>query len=225
MKKKIFTVLILIVIFGGIAGALIFSNTDMRISVIFFGIIFFFVGLLGFFYDKPTYRNSPLLTFCIAGLLTIGIPTWILLSDKYPDKFEPISEDSINEFAGAITIIIGLCIAVFPTLAELHKRRVCTESVIARCVELKVKRLSGSSRRGSNRLYSPVWEFDFYGKTYVADENNYAADRFEIGEEHEIFVNPFNPQEVYREIKGMIASVLIFGVVFVAAGIWILSMG
>ncbi|MDE7288824.1 MAG: DUF3592 domain-containing protein, partial [Oscillospiraceae bacterium] len=96
---------------------------------------------------------------------------------------------------------------------------VCTEPVTATCVLVKSRIVSG--KHGTRRVYSPVWEFDFYGKTYTADENNYGSSHFEVGDVCEIFFNPFNPEEVYRKVKGTILSLIIFGSVFVAFGILI----
>lgn len=219
MKNKILSALILIVFLGGIAGAVIFRNIDQRISAIFVGAVFFFVGLLIILDQKLTFRNAPILIVCVVGAIMIGIPLWLVLAEKYPDSFPQYTEDMTNELVGGICIIVGICIAVFPTLPEIYNRRVCTESVMATCVLVKSHMVSG--KHGTRRVYSPVWEFDFYGKTYTVDENNYSSSRFEVGDVCEIFCNPLNPDEVYRKVKGTILSLIIFGSVFIAFGIWI----
>lgn len=219
MKKKILPVLILIVFLGGIAGAVAFKNIDQRISVIFIGGVFFFVGLLCVIDQKLTFRNAPILIFCVVGAIMIGIPLWLILAEKYPDSFPQYTDDMANELAGGICIIVGICIAVFPTLPELYNRRVCTESVMAKCVLVKSRIVSG--KHGTRRVYSPVWEFCFDGRIYTVDENNYSSSRFEIGDIQEIFCNPLDPEEVYRKVKGTILSLIIFGSVFVAFGILI----
>lgn len=222
MKNKVLSTLILVVFFGGIAGAVAFRNTDQRVSAIFVGAVFFLVGLFVFIDQKMSLRNAPVLIFCVAGALLIGIPLWLILAEKYPDSFPQPTDDLTKNLAGMICILIGVCIAVFPTLAELHNRRVCTESVMATCVMVKSRIVSG--KHGSRRVYSPVWEFDFYGNTYTADENNYSSSRFEEGDVCEIFCNPLDPEEVYRKVKGTILSVMIFGAVFAAFGILIICL-
>lgn len=222
MKNKILSTLILIIFLGGIAGAVIFKNIDQRISVIFIGAVFFLVGLFIFIDQKLSLRNAPVLIFCVVGALMIGIPLWLVLAEKYPDSFPQPTDDLTKNLAGMICIIIGACIAVFPTLAELHNRRVCTESVMATCVMVKSHMVSG--KNGSRRVYSPVWEFDFYGRTYTVDENNYSNSAPEVGAIQEIFCNPFDPQEIYRKVKGTILSVMIFGSVFAAFGILIICL-
>lgn len=220
MKNKILSTLILIVFFGGIAGAVAFRNTDQRVSAIFVGAVFFLVGLLIFIDQKLSLRNAPVLIFCVVGALMIGIPLWLILAEKYPDSFPQPTDDLTKNLAGMICILIGVCIAVFPTLAELHNRRVCTESVMATCVMVKSRIVRG--KNGSRRVYCPVWEFYYDGNTYTAEENSYSGNsRFEVGEVQEIFCNPLDPQEIYRKVKGTILSVMIFGAVFATFGILI----
>lgn len=219
MKKKILSVLIFIVFFGGIAGAIAFKGTDLRISVIFAGGIFFFVGLLGFFAQKMSLRTAPILMLCVIGAIMAGIPSWLVLAEKYPDSVPQPTDNLMIVIIGLVSIVIGVCIAVFPTLAELYNRRVCTESVMAKCVEVKSHHVS--DKHGTRRVYSPVWEFEFYGRTYTVDENNYSDSAPEVGDIQEIFINPLNPEEVYRRVNGTIISVIIIGSVFVAFGILI----
>lgn len=218
MRKKILSVLIFIVFFGGIAGAVAFMNTDPRITAIFAGGVFFFVGLFGFLLQKITLRNAPILIFCIIGALMAGIPTWLILAEKYPDSVPQLKGDLTVTIAGAVLIIIGACIAVFPTLAELSGRRICTEPVTAKCVEVKSHYVR-SGKYGRRKVYSPVWEFEFYGKTYRADEDDYSNSSFEVGDMQEIFCNPLDPEEIYRKVEGTILSVMIMGGVFAAFGI------
>lgn len=223
MKNKVLSTLILVVFFGGIAGAVAFRNTDQRVSAIFVGAVFFLVGLFVFIDQKMSLRNAPVLIFCVAGALLIGIPLWLILAEKYPDSFPQPTDDLTKNLAGLICILIGVCIAVFPTLAELYNRRVCTESVMATCVMVKSHMVSG--KNGSRRVYCPVWEFYYNGSTYTADENSYSSDsRFEIGDVQEIFCNPLDPEEIYRKVKGTILSVMIFGAVFSAFGILIICL-
>lgn len=217
MKKNILSVLILIVFFGGIAGMVVFKDIDPRITAIFAGGVFFFVGLLGAFAQKLTPRTAPILIFCVIGAIMSGIPLWLILAEKYPDSVPQLKGDLMIAVTGAVLIIIGVCIAFFPTFAELYSRRICTEQVMARCVEVKSHYVN--SKHGRRKVYSPVWEFEFYGKTYTADENDYGNNRFEVGDIQEIFCNPLNPEEVYRKIEGTILSVMIIGGVFVAFGI------
>ncbi len=130
-----------------------------------------------------------------------GVPFYFILAEKYPDKVRQPSDNLIF------------------TLIGLRNRRVCTESAIAKCVE--VKSHYTHDKHGMRKVYSPVWEFEFYGKTYRADENNYSSSHPEVGDEQEIFFNLMDPEEMYRKSAGSIAFVLIFGLIFVATGIGI----
>ncbi|MDE6594761.1 MAG: hypothetical protein K2K44_01980, partial [Oscillospiraceae bacterium] len=95
MKKKIMPVLILTVFLGGILGAVIFKNIDQRISVIFAGGVFFFVGLLCIIDNKLTFKNAPILIICIIGAIMAGIPLWLILGEKYPDSVPQLTDDLI----------------------------------------------------------------------------------------------------------------------------------
>ncbi|MCM1023742.1 MAG: hypothetical protein NC395_06750 [Prevotella sp.] len=217
MKNKIMPFLVLAVFIGGIIGAVAFKDTDPRISVIFAGGIFLFVGLLAFFAQRITPKNAPMLIFCIIGAVIAGIPTWLILAEKYPESVPQPTDKAIVTVMGLICMIIGICVGVFPTVAELYKRRVCTESAMAKCVEVKTSYVQ--MKHGRRKVYSPVWEFDFYGKTYTADENIYSSDRPEIGDMQEIFFNPFAPGEIYRKGNGAIILAVVIGLAFVAMGI------
>lgn len=219
IRTKIISVLIFVVFFAGIAGAVAFRNKDPRISVMCIGGVFFFVGLFAAFAKKLTVRTAPVLILCLFGAALAGVPLYLILAEKYPDTVQKPTDDLIVTLIGVFFALVGVCIAVFPTLIELRNRRVCTESAIAKCVELKSHYTH--DKHGTRKVYSPVWEFEFYGKTYRADENNYSSSHPEVGEEREIFFNPFDPEEMYRKGKGTIAAVIIIGSVFVASGIGI----
>ncbi len=218
-RAKIISVLIFVVFFAGIAGAVAFRNKDPRVSVMCVGGVFFFVGLLAVLVQKLTVRTAPVLIFCFIGAVMTGVPLWFILAEKYPDTFKKPTDNLIVILIGLFFALAGICIAVFPTLIELRNRRVCTESAIAKCVEVKTQYTHG--KHGLRKVYSPVWEFEFYGKTYRADENNYGNSHPEIGDEQEIFFNPFSPEEMYRKGTSSIVAVIIFGVIFVASGIGI----
>lgn len=223
MKKKIMSVLILVVFFGGILGAVIFKDIDQRVTAIFAGGVFFFVGLLCIIEQGLSFKSAPILIFCVVGAIMIGLPLWHILGEKYPESVPPLTDDLINEIAGLICIIIGVSIAVFPTLAEIHKKRVCTERVTARCVDIKSHYVS--TKHGRRLVYAPVWEFEFYGKIYTADENDYSNIKdYEIDDIQEIFINPLDPQEIYRKVSGTIIFAIIFGLLFSAFGIWIFCL-
>lgn len=74
--------------------------------------------------------------------------------------------------------------------SSLKKR--CTQKVIATCTDKR--RVYEDDNTPS---YYPVYEFDYNGNHYKVskDQNVYKP---EIGTEHEIYINPDNPEEYYH---------------------------
>lgn len=217
MRKKIFSVLIFIVFFGGLAGAVAFRNTDRRVMLIFAGGIFFFVGLLGAFVQKLTPRTAPILVLSIFGAAMAGIPLWLVLADKYPDSVKKPTTGDILTVVGFTVILIGIAVTVFALLSDLYSKRICTMSATAKCVEVKTMLASG--KHGMKTVYFPVWEFEYLGSTYTVRETDGSDVSPKVGDETEIFFNPRNPEEIYRKIKGTVLAAAIFGVIFVIWGI------
>ncbi|MCM1330403.1 MAG: DUF3592 domain-containing protein [Ruminococcus sp.] len=217
MRKKIFSALIFIVFFGGLAGAIAFRNTDPRVMLIFAGGIFFFVGLLGAFVQKFTPRTAPILILSVFGAPMAGIPLWLVLADKYPDSIKKPTEGDVLTVVGFVLIIVGIGVTVFALLSDLYSRKICTMSAAAKCAEVKTSLASG--KHGMKTVYFPVWEFEYLGSTYTVRETDGSDVPPEVGDETEIFFNPRNPEEIYRKIKGTVLAAAIFGVIFVILGI------
>lgn len=223
MKKNIIAVLILIAFFVGLAGVILLCayEVDGRITCIFAGSIIFLTGLIIAFIIKLNLRTAPILIMCIVGALMVGIPARFLLAEKYPDKFPQLTDAEImNMLAGGIMALFGICVMLFPLLSAFHKKRFCTEPVMAKCVDVIVSKVKLDKRTAYDRC--PVWEFDFDGQTYRVTESSFSDhENVGLGDIKEILINPLNPKEVYRKLKRSITAVIIFGSFFVVMGIWI----
>lgn len=121
---------------------------------------------------------------------------------------------------------LGACIALMGVAATVHpivKRNVmlkrCTETVTAVCIGLDEK-ISHSHEHGRTVLYAPKWEYSFGGRVYQHQEtlhSNIGVPK--IGSEYELYINPDDPDEIYRKDKKGNAFQYLFGIVFVVFGV------
>lgn len=222
-KNNILYAFIFFAFLIGLAGVILLCayEVDWHITVIFAGGMIFFIGLVSALVVKINLRTAPILILCVVGALTAGIPAWLLLAERYPDKFPQLTdEQSMNIIAGGVMALSGICVMLFPLLSALHKKRYCTEPVMAKCVDIIVSKVKLDKRTVYERC--PVWEFDFGGETYKVTESSFSDHgNVELGDIKEILINPLDPKEVYRKLKRSITAVIIFGSFFVIMGIWL----
>ncbi len=93
----------------------------------------------------------------------------------------------------------------------------CTQKVIATCTKLR------QCYEDGHRSRYPVYEFDYNGQHYkVSKEQNIF--KTQPGTEHEIYINPNNPEEYYHpladaaEKRAGILGAILFGIVFLVLG-------
>ena len=222
-KNTLYSLIIIIAFLIGLAGIILLAlyEVDWHITVIFAGGVIFFTGLIFALIVKINLRTAPILIMCIVGALTMGIPSWFLYAEKYPDKVPQLTDAKImNITAGGIMALSGICVMLFPLLSALHKKRSCTEAVTAKCVDITVNKIKFD--KSTEYVRCPVWEFDFDGKTYRVEESSFSDhENVEIGDIQEILINPLNPKEVYRKLKRSVTAVIIFGSFLFIMGIWI----
>lgn len=226
-KTTKYALVIIIAFLIGLGGIILLAlyEVDWHITVIFVGGVIFLTGLIFAFMLKINLRTAPILIMCILGALIMGIPAWFLLAEKYPDKFPQLTDQqSINIIVGGIMALAGICVMLFPLLSALHKKRYCTEPVMAKCVRILVDKVTLSNSTSYERC--PVWEFDFNGQTYRVVESSFSDhEGVDLGDTQEILIDPDNPKHVYRKLRNSIKQVVIFGSFFVIIGMWLLLAG
>lgn len=226
-KTTKYALIIIIAFLIGLAGIILLClyEVDGRITCIFAGGVIFLTGFIFAFMLKINLRTAPILIMCIIGALTMGIPAWFLLAEKYPDKFPQLTDQqSSSIIVGGIMALAGICVMLFPLLSALYKKQCCTEPVMAKCVDIIVDKVKLDKSTSYERC--PVWEFDFDGKTYKVVESSFSDhEGVELGDTQKILIDPNDPQKVYRRLKRSITAVIIFGSFHFIIGMWLLLAG
>ncbi|MEE0264080.1 MAG: DUF3592 domain-containing protein, partial [Acutalibacteraceae bacterium] len=117
---------------------------------------------------------------------------------------------------GALLFVsaFSLYLALQPTINTIRKKPRCTQSVIAKIVDVK-------SRRSNNggRTYFPTYKYSYRGKIYIiAAAKNMSLTPPYVGKELEMFINPDNPEEYYIGTKVInIISLVAGGFFFITA--------
>lgn len=120
---------------------------------------------------------------------------------------------------GVCMFLMGAFVMVLPILKRSIMLKRCTERITAVCTYLD-KKLNRSSKGGRYYTYAPKWEYTYNGKVYQHQERNHSNIGVpKIGEEYEIFINPDDPDEIYRkDLKGSIFQFFI-GAIFALVGV------
>lgn len=120
---------------------------------------------------------------------------------------------------GVCLFLMGAYVMVLPIIRRSVMLKRCTERIMAVCIYLD-KRLNRSSKGGRYYTYAPQWEYTFNGRVYKHQEQGHSNIGVpKIGDEHEIFVNPDDPEEIYRkDIKGSLFQFFI-GAIFAFVGV------
>lgn len=118
----------------------------------------------------------------------------------------------------SVFLVLGLG---FLTAPILYRRKIsarCSVPVTVRCVGIR-STLSGDHEH-SQRLYAPDWEYEFYGNKYINHENVYTNVNVpKVGSETEAYLNPDDPEELYRPNRFTSVLFLILGIVFTFVGV------
>lgn len=203
-----------IYIFISIAAMIYYSKRVPMMCLFIFGTYFMAFGILSLTADmdsKGIKKNLlTVVTFAVGlGVMILsGITMWgARYNIVLPKKTAPVLGLSIFIIAGAGMII-------YP-LVTFYKRKGNWDIVNAQCVGLN-RRYSRSSHGSPVKIYCPVFSYSYNGKEYTAHEGSYSnIDIPKEGTYHDIYINPDDPEQIYRfSIKGIIIN-LIVGFVFI----------
>lgn len=224
LLKKIAPFAFLAMFIGCIIGAVAFSKSEPRISVICAGTIFFVTGLTGIFSQKLTRNTLPILLFPIVGAGMIIIPALLMYSEKNDGFNFHIGERFAANSILTFLMLIGICILVIPPVVHKKRLALCTETVEALCINMK-SHLSGSGKGGRTRVYAPDWEYYFDGNTYVYQETSYSnMDVPTVGETYQLLLNPDKPDELYRPSAANRRFLFFMGLAFAGMSLFGLIM-
>ena len=218
--------LALLVFLGGIIGMVIASQVAPVLCISVFGAMFAIFGFMAFRSNEKKYPEDKMtaLTFTLFGLAFFAAPL-ILRHISNSDKYTAEQAKQYTGMAiGLISMVIGAAVVVLPLISDKMKRNRCTASVEAVCAEVLSKIASGSSgRRGHrhhHRVYAPVWEYFYDGRTIRKAESTYSNINVpQVGSTTELKINPDDPEDIYRKNGAAKVFVAIVGAIFVGVGL------
>lgn len=136
----------------------------------------------------------------------------------------------VAEFSPMIALIMivmggaGLWLVISGIFGGVIAKKKCSVAVTAKCVDLHNSvRPPRAGSRGPRVLYCGIFTFWYEGKEYtVADALHSNIGVPEVGQEYEIFINPDNPEQMWRSKKKENIFTILGGVAFLFfTGFWI----
>lgn len=208
---------------AAVMGMMHFSKTDPPLCVACAGSVFLVFGTVGLVQSKINWDNWPIIIFPLLGLAMTALP----IIDHYQKSSTGNTIFTEKNICGIISVsffIAGVLMIIMPLLKRRYKLNTCTETITATCVYLD-SHMSRSSH-SHHRVYAPKWEYTVGGKVYEHQENMYTNVGVPVvGEDYEILVNPYDPNEIYRRDPYTLTFILVMGAIFLASGILIFYMG
>lgn len=92
-----------------------------------------------------------------------------------------------------VLLITGIFLITMPRMNRNRMLKRCTSVVKARCAGRYTRHTS------KGKMYAPVWEYVFNNVSYRSSESVYTnLGKPKVDDESEIYVNPDDPEEIYR---------------------------
>ena len=91
------------------------------------------------------------------------------------------------------------------TKQDANARARCTEAVQAEVVSFERSENTGTDSNKPSNAVTPVFEYEYNGQTYQSITGSYSStykDKFAVGQNYTVFVDPNDPQEIYSEDIG-----------------------
>lgn len=141
--------------------------------------------------------------------------------DNFSNKIYKVKQ-YVMMFGMMLFCMIFLGVGIFVLSLENKDKKECTIPVTSTVVDLV------SSSGSSGRTYAPVYEYEFEGRQYRVQSNNYSSPcPFSVGETVRIYVEPNDPEHIYspKDKTGKIVAYVFIGIgavgtlVFLALGV------
>lgn len=165
---------------------------------------------IGFNKDSVRFFIAPFLGACI--MTFSGIYLWG--NDYLQENIVKVIPTSIL----GILILFGLWVIVSTLLNNHTLKKLCTESITAKCIGIdNLRRKMGKRYRTS---YAAIFNYCYNGKDYRVQQDYYTnIDIPKIDAKVEIFINPNNPEEIYRPSFRLGIMKYSFGAIFMICGV------
>lgn len=208
---------VLIFFIADLIAMVVFSKTNPSLCIACLGILFLVFGTLALTQTKITWETWIIIIVPIIGFLLTALPIADLISKNNTGQ-TIFTQNNIIIMVSAGLFIAGILMIIMPLLKRHFMLKKCTKKVIAKCIDIDSNIVHGNN--GTRRVYAPKWEYYINGKFYEHQENTYTNVRVpRVGDEHEIFVNPYDANQIYRDNPYTLIILLLLGIMFTAAGI------
>lgn len=198
-------------------------NTPWMASL-FFAAVFLLCGIAAVRQErqsiKPSYRFGALFISIGAAMAVSGLA---LTAERFGLLTLPKEGALADRIRSVVFIVIGIGIIAFVLAGYFHKRRWCTERVEGVCVEMAPVR----RKKRRNPSMVPVYEFFCGGTTHrLRDSTGARWCKPKIGDTRKIYIDPEHLDEMYEPKRyiGMMIFPCLFGAVFIALGIWLMTL-
>lgn len=216
LLNKIAGTIVLVVFFGAIAAILYFKDKNETLCVFIFGAVFFVIGIYIIMFVGINVRNFYILIFPIAGAGIMIFSGGYMWGNEY-------TKSHITALIPAallsVFILAGIAIITVTFLNNLLKKTRCTEIVNAVCINL-----NRTYDSDSGNSYAPVYKYYYGGEEHIVAEDFYTnIDVPKIDSDVQLYINPENPEEIYR--KSFLLNLFKYGmgIIFLACGTAALS--
>jgi len=188
IKSIVFSILFLIWFFGSIIAMMILAEINQYYTVMIFGQYFLVFGIIPLT-AKGNSGKWIALPFLLVGLACIIIPYLMMNPDLL--KVEIIWDSLIPLLLIFTFVITGVSMIIFPILKKRKLEKLCTITLSATLV-----RHNYTYSDKGNKLYCPIYEFEFEKNKYEVSDNCYSNIVVKpIGTIEDIKINPDNPNE------------------------------
>ena len=182
------------------------------------------LGLEIFLVSVPMNRRKFFLGFLAADAVMCTVLTILRLS--FPVQVLALGNNTEPDIMLFIMFFMatGTVIIAGPIGGQNRKKKRCTESVLAECVDIRTKR-GRTSKGGSITLFSAVYRYNYNGRSYENAENMYSKTRTPmVGEQRMIFLDPDHPSFFYepKRDRKINFSIMIIGIMIVAISVAII---
>lgn len=119
------------------------------------------------------------------------------------------SSGPIARFFGPIIFAfvgIGMFfLSSFMTKQDANARARCTEAVQATVTGFERSENGNTDSNKSSNAVTPVFEYEYNGQSYTSMVGSYSStykDKFAVGQNYTVYIDPNDPQEIYSEDIG-----------------------
>lgn len=213
IKNIIFPIIFLIWFIASIVGMFLLSENNPHYMVMLFGQYFFVFGMFPLFSKSEDISDKLIsIPFILVGLGCIIIP-YLMINPRLLEV-EIVWDSVILLLLILLFVIAGFFMIVFPIFKRKKLEKLCTLTVPA-----KIVRHEYQYSDNGNKLYCPIYEFEFNKNKYEVSNNIYSNIGLKpVGSIHNIKINPDDPYQFLCNAS-MYNFSIIMGILFLVVSI------